>query len=547
MGGGQTWKTFIAGDTGWQEEAWRQYDINGELRYATNWVGNAVSMATLYAADVDPDTGRPAGPTENARVQEITESILGGPVQRAQAQKTIAINLSVPGEVFLLVRSGDQGAPDRWLVLSTSEIKGGVGGVEYCDPETGKDVKLTADDLLIRIWTRHPRLHRAADSPVRALLPTLREIERSSQNIAARLDSRLASAGLLPLPAGIDFPRGDDDPPGLEGFMQMIARAMSASIREPGSAAAQVPIMFEVPDEFVDRLGVISFESPLSSEILDLREKAIGRFATGMDLPPEILKGLGDSTHWNAFIVKEETYRTHLAPLLDQIADALTQAYLLPALEAAGVPDPGSFMLAFDPTDLVVQPDRLDDLLRLYDLGLISAEAIRLAAGITDDEQPTDDEAKRRLAERLVTGAPTLLEDPVLAEILGLAPVQVQAAQPAVEAPAEQPAAVTASGAQQPIELLAADIAVLHALAKAGGRLLNSHSMRGRYADTPKHEIHTQVAIEPDRVPSLLDGAFEFCGDLADAHQLGRYVAGLLESGAVHDRVLLAAWMADHG
>ena len=34
----------------WQEEAWRHYDICGELRYAGNWVSNVLSRATLHAA-----------------------------------------------------------------------------------------------------------------------------------------------------------------------------------------------------------------------------------------------------------------------------------------------------------------------------------------------------------------------------------------------------------------------------------------------------------------------------------------------------------------
>ncbi len=150
FGGAQTWQTMPEGDRRWQAEAWYQYDINGELRYATGWKGNACSQALLYAADVDPFTGKPTGPTDNKIVQTVTDSILGGPVRRPQHIRTIAVNLDVVGEVYIVVAAGTGGDADEWLVVSSTEFSKQGKTVQYSDPKTGTERTLSGNDMLIR-------------------------------------------------------------------------------------------------------------------------------------------------------------------------------------------------------------------------------------------------------------------------------------------------------------------------------------------------------------------------------------------------------------
>lgn len=562
--GKQTWRTFRGGDMAWQADAWYQYDICGELRYAVNWLGNAASLADLYAADVDEDTGKPAQPTDNDTARAIAREILGGPAARAQGIRSIIVNIMVPGELFIVLRSEPDGE-DRWLVLSSTQIKGGMGGdVQFTDPLDGLDRKLTADDLIIRIWSPHPRAFREADSSVRASLPTLREIERTSQNIAARLDSRLASAGVLILPESVEFPREEDDPDGkADAFMVMLARAMSASLSEPGNAATQVPITITVPDDVIDSIKHLTFDTPVSAEVLDLREKAIQRLATGLDLPGEMLTGMSGANHWGAWQIEESTYKTHLAPVLDRIADDLTTGYYRPALTAAGITDPDRYMLAFDATAIIARSDELEKMRMLHDRILISDAALRDAAAVSEDQAPDDDEQQRRLARSLVEQAATLVADPRIAKILGLPPIDAAAAGvsgapsgvlPADEQPTgeqrgipAEPTSVDPSPEPQPVQasaMLAADIAVEHALAKAGARLLNANRVRGQYADTPQHEIHTRVRPADDQLGALLAGAWDGSArTVADQYRLDGYTRVLLASGTPHTAELLTRWV----
>jgi hypothetical protein len=553
--GAQSWDIIPPGDRRWQVEAWRHYDQCGEMRYAVGWKGNACSQATLYAADVDPNTGRPTGPTDNTTAQKIADGVLGGPVRRPQHVRTMAVNLDVAGEVYVLVLAGDSSIPDEWLVISSTEMNMSGRTVEFTHPGTGKVRQLGQKDLMIRIWQPHPRLQLNADSSIRALLPDLREIEKTSQNIAARLDSRLASAGLLLVPDSMDVVHGDDDPDAPQGIMEGMARSMSASMQEPGSASAQVPIILMGDREDIAAITHIDFETKVSAEIIALRDSAIARFSTGMDLPREILEGMGKSNHWSSWQVEESTYKTHLLPLLDLISDALTTSYYLPALVTARVPNPQQFMLAFDGSSLIGEPDPLAEGLELYDRGLITSEALLAITSTPEEYAPKGDEKLRALAERLVIAAPTLIDDPELRRLLGFsepsaAPVAaVPSAQQSAVGPAEDTPAtgqpdrpLTASAGFE-----AASLAVTFALERAGNRLLNTQRMKSDYANMARHELHLVLKPDVERYGELLADAWRHCPMLAQAYDLDAYTRALMAAGAPHSDENLRLWLARRG
>lgn len=553
FGGAQSWDIIPPGDRRWQQEAWRHYDQCGEMRYAVGWKGNACSQATLFAADVDPNTGRATGPTENVKAQRIADNILGGPVRRPQHVRTMAVNLDVAGEVYVIVLSGEAGADDEWLVISSTEMTMSGKSVEFTHPGTGMVRRLQENDFIVRLWQPHPRLQLNADSSIRALLPVLREIEKSSQNIAARLDSRLASAGLMVFPNNMDVVQGDDDPDAPQGIMEGMARSMGASMQDPGSAAAQVPIILTGDREDIAAIQHFDFETKISAEIIDLRSSAIARFSTGMDLPREILEGMGQSNHWSAWQVEESTYKTHLLPLLDLISDALTTSYYLPALAAAKVPNPEKYMLAFDGSSLIGEPDPLAEALELYDRGIITADAVRVITSTPEEYAPEGEERLRALAERLVVAAPTLITDPELRRLLGFteAPPAIEAApeqQPAQIGPADDNAtsgmpdrAVTASGFD------AATLAVAYALERVGNRLLNTQRMKTDYISVPKHELHLVLKPDVERYNELLADAWRHCGMLAQAYELDAYVRALMAAGAPHTDQNLRLWIGRRG
>lgn len=542
----------------WQREAWYFYDAVGELRSPVNWIANAISKADIYAAEIDTETGLITGPTDNQVAQRAATACLGGAAKRAQAQYILAVCWQVPGEAFVIIRPSARkngiAQPDQWLVLSGSKVKVKGGSWTYCDPGTGMDIALGPSDRLIRVWSPHPNDQAKADTAVRPALPILREIEKSSMNISSRLDSRLASNGILPFPSEANFPT-EDGKSKAESVTSYLMEAMEAAMSAPGTASAQVPIMVEMPMEMISawKDSHMDLSTDFDASIVDLRDNDLGRLASTLDMPKEVAAGTtGEANHWSAWQVEESTYKIYIEPLLQRLSDALTEYWFRPALAAMGVSDPERYVLDWDTSEIVARPDRFDDLSKLYDLELISDDYMRTENGIPDDAAPDDAELSVRRLEKFVGTDPTLLEVPEYAEILGLP--QRPVAEPASIASTPVDGAVdnvralpTTQGQESapqavPDQLAAAaGLVVKDALTRAGGRLLTNQN-RGRFKDVPKWELHTVVPVtDPER---LLADSFQFVDDVAQAFgvdaarldgELRAYTRAILASAMAHD------------
>lgn len=607
LGDAASWQMFKLGDHRWQWEAWRHYDICGEMRFVVNWIGNAISRCRMYAADI-ADDGTVGDETTDDQAKLIAETMFGSPAAKAQAQRLMGINMMTAGDVFIVAEgykstADPGGGTDKWYVCSSSEVfrRGDDIMVRRSITHGGGNYKLdAAKDLLIRCWNPHPRRHDAADSTVRAILPVLRELEQCTKRVFAELDSRLAGAGILLLPDNIDFPRqpqanpGDPQPTGIEGFSQLLQQTMATSLQQRDNAAAIVPIILQVAVDALDKIKHLTFDSQISEHITAMREAAVRRMAMSLDIPPEVLTGMGGTNHWSGWQIEESSIKIHIEPLLIQLADALNIGYFQPALKAAGVKDPEKKTLWFDIAALAVRPNRSDQALQYAEKEYISAKAARDNAAFTDDDAPDAKELEYNLVKALVLAQPAYAGDPEVQKILGLPRISLPAppappAQPGDLMPGDpgydtagtEPADAGAKGLpqfpsvadaeagnvgppkKQKLGALAAaissdlfdtqvfyaaDSAVRRAMEIAGGRLVPG-PQRARYS-VPKHELHTRVVPDQKRAPALLAGAWTHIRDQApmlgvdpDAMEelLGGYCTELLTRGVVHDSELLKA------
>jgi hypothetical protein len=592
---------FKLGDHRWQWEAWRHYDICGELRFVVNWIGNAVSRCRMYAAQVSDD-GTVGDEVNDATAKKIAETMFGTPAAKAQAQRLMGINMMVAGDVFIVAegyqQTGEGGEPDRdkWYVCSSSEVfrRGDDIMVRRSITHGGGQYKLDPKkDLLIRVWNPHPRRHDAADSTTRAILPVLRELEQCTKRVFAELDSRLAGAGILLLPDNIDFPRpptenpADSIPANATGFLQVLQQTMATSLQQRDSAAALVPIILQASVEALDKIKHLTLDSNISEHITTMRTEAIKRMAMSLDIPPEVLTGMGGSNHWSAWQIEESSIKVHIEPLLIQLADALNIGYFQPALKAAGVKNPEKMTLWFDIAALTVRPNRSDQALQFVEKELISAKAARDNAAFSDDDAPSQEEIVFSIVKALVQAQPAYAADPEVQKVLGLpkigpvpapAPAQGEGdlmpgdpgydeagTEPADEGgvpglpsvqdaiagkvgnPGQKLSQIAASAAKDSVPLFyAADAAVRRAMELAGGRLVPG-PQRARYA-VAKHELHTRVVADQAKVPSLLAGAWTHIREQAPAlgvdsdaleDLLGGYCTELLTRGVPHDPSLL--------
>lgn len=538
----------------WQRMGWYYFDVIGELRAPLVWIANAISQADIRAVELDPQTGKATGPTDNEQAQAIAAQAFGGAAKRATLLRVLALCWQTVGEAWTIVKpvanAGGVPQPDEWIVLAPDKLKPSGQGANtrwtYRDPVLATDVVLETQARLFRTWQPHPHEYAEADSAVRAALPVCREVEKASQNIVARLDSRLAVAGLLALANEMDFPRGEHDTTAA-AFMDLLLEVAETGIQQPGTPAAVVPIAFNAPGELIANGGAAAFidiATEFVSSVVDLRDNALGRLARALDMPDDVAAGTqGESNHWTAWQVEESTYKIFIEPLLNAIGDSVTVSWFRDALKAAGIANPERYEIGWDTTAIVARPDDTENLRDLHDRLLISDDYMRSENGVPEDAKPTAEERTRRLLEKWVGGAPTLIADPNVADALGVTvtvdpaaagvsgATEVQgnasadAAEPAArELPAAPSTPPAADGDDLPAGLAAtAGLLVRQGLDRAGGRLLTA-SNRGQFKNVPRHELYRHIR------PTSLDG-------LVDV----RHVDGVAEAFGMDEGALKAA------
>lgn len=612
----------------WQQAAWEMYDEIGELHSAVGWLAHSLSRARLYAADL-PEGGAPEGdpaPTENAQAIAALDELFGGAAGHPQMLSRFAIHLTVPGESYLIgldldaadaggddqappqpTPLGPDGAPAgdgprrRWLVASTDEFETSNGKVTVRLPDSDRQVEVDLErSAVIRLWRPHARRAWDADSPTRACLPALRELVTTSARINADLESRLAGAGLLVMPASATVARQGSADDGDNGGEQLVddadyatlIEAMVTPISDRDSASAVVPILVRVDDSAVDKVRHISFATPLDGNVQGLREAAIKRLALGLDVPPEVLLGLTDANHWTGWQIEESAVKLSVEPLLTLIVNALTEQYLRPALRALGVANPERYGIWYDVSELVLRPNRFEQAYKLWQDGLVGAAAVLREGGFAPEDVPNSTEAARHLLLELVRAnvSPDVARPYLLA--LGLPAPDALDGEVGDAAPAAGPPAIDGdvaddrslpdtpgnpdSGEPGPVEATVAsvastmatlaatvapagdvaalraaglELAVLRALEIAGKRLLSAagRQYRGQVSG-PAWALHTHPSLRarPDQLDELLRGAY----DTLRASPIGQapgavemidgYVRDLLLAGVPHSPTYLA-------
>lgn len=596
---GLGWKLYKFGDDTWQTEAWRLYDIVGELRFVANWIGSACSRVRLYVAEVD-NNGRVQKEVTKKKVAGLADTLFGGPSAKAEALRLLGINLTVAGDCFIIGRSTSDPESDEWYIVSRTELKKWGNNVTWEFSDGDRDKLNPERDLIIRVWTPHPRRGLWADSPTHAALPMLWEIERLTRFVFAQIDSRLVSAGLLFLPKEVSFPDEEGNMlTGAQALMDQLMQTAQASLKGEGSAAGVVPTMAEMPTDALGKIELLQFTSELSRQALELRSEAIRRFALAMDIEPSILSGAGEANHWGAWQIMEGQINIHITPLMIRICDALTTAYLQPALKTIGE-DPERFVFWYDTAPLTVRPERGKEAREMYKEGIIGRETVVVLNDLKLSDVPEIDEEMRGFTRELMLRDPNLFQIPAVRKIAGYTeeilppdtvvtppaqpgapgagpppppppPTGIQPtpggpmpldseAQNRLEGPPPAPGGVTASATVPPAfnTFVVANATVLRALDRAGKKLLDRNS-RAQWPGVPGHELHTRIRVgDRDRASKLLDGAWDHLPHLAasldDTMDTGalqgalhEYCVKLLVAEQSHDVQLLGQYLRQQG
>lgn len=411
----------------WQEEAWAAFDETGEVKYTLWWLANLVGKVQLYAATVPPGStdgepvpvldeasGLPPALAQAAQAEvERLSTRLGG---QAEIQREFVINIDVAGECYLVgwgERLDPLGAvlmPEEWEIRSVSEVKQTEGVFTVHDgPDDREGRKIDPEqDTIIRLWQRHPRWSKLADSNLRALLTDCKVLSTLTEQLLAESHSR-RNAGLLFMANDIVFSKADStrdtgDPDEREDpFLEEMAESLTTPISDPSSAASIVPGLARVPvgpnEKVADKVHHQTFGRDTNPAVDQRIEARVQRIARGLNAPVEVVMGHQQTTFANAEQVDEDKFTDHVEPRVLLLCDSVTFAYLRPNLVDAGftAEDANRVFVWFDPSAVIGDPD-LRPLVELaWRMGLISDDTARRIWGFGDDDAPDEAELLGRM------------------------------------------------------------------------------------------------------------------------------------------------------
>lgn len=407
-------------DLAWQREIWALVDQIPELAFYISWHHNAASRVRLKAVkmiDGSPvalggeGIGTEPGvqsteadakkPSKNDKLaMDLVNKLGGGPAGAALALSRAVLHISGIGESYSIF--GDEGMVDvlsPYTELRWSEL----GGWEY---EVAVNDWQPVSGLIVRGWEPAPDRRLAAWSPLKAALPVLRELAALTQLVGAEADSRL-SAGLLLIPQEWSPPQG------LKAFTEDLIEQLSSPISDRAAASSVVPLPLPMPQELIEKVRHIRFGMELSEQTKELRDESVRRFAMGARIPPEILTGTGDISHWGQWFIDEQGIKLFIAPEVHIVLHSWSVGWLVPMLVENGVSEEEAKDYAVWPdfTPLVLRPDRSSDAVALYDRLLLSGEAVLRETGFDVNDAPSPEEKIEQLIVTVARQAPNSIAE----------------------------------------------------------------------------------------------------------------------------------------
>ncbi len=376
-----------------------------------------------------------------------------------------------------------------------------------------------------RLYRRHPAYSFWADSPVRAVLDLYQLIKMLTLAANAEAQSRAATRGLLYMPDELSFGNPDAATGGEENvmedtFAQEFIEILANAIRDPGSAEAMAPTMIRGPGlvqtgavtsvPMADLIKWMPLGPADSYRAVDAWDKVIERIGNGLDMPRSIVSGEAKN-HWGDWIVDEQGFRQHVAPVCDRFASDLVSAYLRPSAKAAGIANWQDVAIGYDPSDAVNHPDETATVKEAHDRLIVSDAYYRTVIGATEADAPDEEELERRTlvkinvdpyAEETAEGE-TSLEDAG-----GGAVNEVPPATPTEQPQADGASPQTASAIAAARIIGASESHIVRARALAGARLKN----RSQGCDTCQETVKTVVpsmiasALGPETVRGIING-----------------------------------------
>lgn len=418
----------------WQRRAFDIYDVEGHLFYATNYIGGAMSRIQLVGATKPKNHGELQQPVilkEGPVADAIAgiESPLGG---QSGFLRQIGRNIFLTGEAWVIASTAvlpDGSLETNWDAVSVDELEnnGSKALRRRLPGAQGEDLPKGASTF--RIWKEHPRYSRLADAGTRSCMEQLEKLILLNRAEKAIARSQLAGSGILALPQELVPPSWQNqgntaDPMESNSMWQALAETMLAPLSDEASPSAIVPFVLVGPGAIIKDIKYEPMDRKYDTAGAQASiQNAIEQIANTLEIPKEILLGVGEATHWTAWSIREDVFQAHVQPLIELVCAGLTRTFLKGALNKftdaqlkdAGIENRNDVIVWYDASQLVIQPDKGDKYLGLHDRFVVTDEAVARELGVPEEDRLShdSDEYKKRVGIKLadagmaITGKPT--------------------------------------------------------------------------------------------------------------------------------------------
>jgi len=226
------------------------------------------------------------------------------------------------------------------------------------------------------------------DAPLFGVLAILSDMDWLGRLSRAQSANRVGMRGILGSADGLNFAGGGD-------FWEEWDKSLRAKMLDPTDVGpvhlrgAQELVKPEASGRGMGGLSWVVPDFPYDARIEGRMEAMIHRLAYGLPIPPEILLGLSAQSRATAFQVEENSYRAHIEPPANIVAQVATDVLntLFDNVEIEVKPDP---------TLLLAKRSTVQDVKDAYDRGEVSGDFLREVLGIPPHAAPSDEERARR-------------------------------------------------------------------------------------------------------------------------------------------------------
>ena len=405
-------ESLIRRNNSWQDLAWEYYDLIGEVAIAANLIASTASRIRLYVGYIDDETVDPV-PVKDASIlpaelktaardalERLTNNTPGG---LPGLIRSMALNLFIAGDGYF-VQDRSSFPKEEWTFQSVSSLKFSdkrVSLIGYPGQPLTQQHTLPPNDFFARIYRPHPRYPLLADSSLRPTLDSCEELLLLARSARSTIKSRL-NAGLLLLPDEIlDAKEQGDHTDNQPDLAQDLFDAFSRPIYNEDDPSSAVPTFLTGPAAHLNNIKFLTVSRAFDEKHQEQLERVLDRILASLDIPKDVVAGIGDLKYANATAVEESLFQNHVQPLILAICDALTTAYLRKVLEANGFrgdPFLNRLVVWYDPSAIAARPDRETSSRTGLENDVISAQAWRKANGYSENDAPTQTELAQKLA-----------------------------------------------------------------------------------------------------------------------------------------------------